>query len=83
VTEQFTLAQGGDLEDYVHEGYDYLIASSAMFDRYFNEAQRYPKEIEFYERLFTQGELLQEFVPNRWQAGPTIRIYQITPSLID
>jgi hypothetical protein len=79
VTEQFTLAQGGELEDYVHEGYDYLIASSAMFDRYFNEAQRYPKEIEFYERLFTQGELLQEFVPNRWQAGPTIRIYQITP----
>ena len=82
VTEHFTLAQGGDLEDYVREGYDYLIASSAMYGRYFDEAQRYPREVAFYEKLFGQGELVQEFVPGRWQAGPTIRIYRVTESLI-
>jgi hypothetical protein len=25
-----------------------------MYDRYFSEAQRYPQEVEFYEKLFTR-----------------------------
>lgn len=58
------------------QGYDYVVVSSSIYDRFFAEAERYPKEVEFYQTLFAQGKLVEEIAPTYWMAGPTIRIYE-------
>jgi 4-amino-4-deoxy-L-arabinose transferase-like glycosyltransferase len=45
----------------VDYGSSYLVASSAVYDRYFAEAARYPGQVAFYEELFGRGRLLAEF----------------------
>lgn len=77
VTKVFSLSDW-PLEYYRNEGFEYLLVSSYMYDRYFAEAQEYPKNVEFYGRLFKEGELVQEFKPNpKNRPGPTIRVYRI------
>lgn len=77
VTKVFSLSDW-PLEYYRNEGFEYLLVSSYMYDRYFAEAQKYPKNVEFYRRLFKEGELVQEFKPNpKNRPGPTIRVYRI------
>lgn len=44
-----------------YEGFQYVVVSSAMYGRYFAEADRYPAQVSFYSRLFTEGRLLHEF----------------------
>lgn len=65
------------LENYCQRGYRYLVASSAMYGRYLSERDQYPREVAFYERLFREGKLLQEFAPSWRRGGPTVRIYGI------
>ncbi|MEI2750223.1 MAG: hypothetical protein V9E88_15870 [Ferruginibacter sp.] len=56
-------------------GYDYVVASSAIYDRYFAEPERYPDEIAFYNQLFATSALVKEFDPAWYESGPVIRIY--------
>jgi hypothetical protein len=39
----------------------YLVVSSAVYDRYFAEPERYASQVRFYEELFARGRLLAEF----------------------
>jgi 4-amino-4-deoxy-L-arabinose transferase-like glycosyltransferase len=51
---RFSLAQGAlDAE--------YAVVSSAVYDRYFSEPDRYPREADFYGRLFAEQSMLAEF----------------------
>jgi hypothetical protein len=73
VNQKFSLATDEDLSDYYQEGYQYLVVSSNVYDRYFAEPERYTKEVNFYQTLFQQGELLQQFSPTKTRGGPVIR----------
>jgi hypothetical protein len=78
VTERI-LARDHELSDYYQEGFQYIVASSGVYARYFAEPERYAREVAFYQALFQQGELLQQFIPSRTTGGPTIRIYRLQP----
>jgi len=66
------------LSYYEQEGFDYLMTSSAMVDRFFREPARYPVEVGFYTELAARLDLVQEISPTGWwQPGPVIRIYQL------
>src|SRR5207244_10839479 len=73
--ERHALADGRTLVNYRREGFEYLVASNAMYDRYLAEADRYAAEAEFYRTLFREGELLEQFSPSRVRGGPIIRVY--------
>jgi len=77
VLERHALADGRTLVDYRREGFEYLVASNAMYDRYLAEADRYAAEAEFYRTLFREGELLEQFSPSRVRGGPIIRVYRL------
>lgn len=74
IPEPFRAA--ADLQPLRDRGYDYVVVSSAIYDRFLAEAERYPAEVAFYERLFAQGNLVREFAPAWNQSGPVLRIYQ-------
>jgi hypothetical protein len=40
---------------------EYAVVSSAVYDRYFAEPDRYPREVDFYRRLFAEQQLVAEF----------------------
>jgi hypothetical protein len=71
--------EGYDNYDYVRQ-FDYVVASSFLYDRYFTI---YPLEIaptRFYRRLFSEAHLVKEFRPQYFSYGfhnPTIRIYRL------
>lgn len=67
------------LSDYVAEGYDYLVVSDEMYNRFLAQPDRFPDAAAFYEQLFAQGRLLQEFRPSLTRGGPLIRIYEVNP----
>jgi hypothetical protein len=79
-TQFFALAMDRDLSDYEAEGYQYLVAASEIYNRYYAEAERYPGEIDFYETLSREGELLKRIAPSRRQGGPVILIYRLNPA---
>lgn len=62
-----------DLDWYQTNGYDYLVFSSGMFQRFFVDPERYPSEIASYERLFSSTHLVNIFSAN----GYEVRIYSI------
>jgi 4-amino-4-deoxy-L-arabinose transferase-like glycosyltransferase len=64
-----------NLEPLRNRGYDYVLVSSFMVDRYLAEPERYPDEVAFYNRLEAEGRLVQEFAPSWRESGPTLRIY--------
>jgi len=76
VLQKWSLAEW-TVEDYGREGYSYLILSSAMYDRYLAEPERYPSQVSFYTTLFDRGRLLQKFEPSTTRGGPVIRIYEL------
>jgi hypothetical protein len=69
------LVDGGDLALQREAGYDYVVASSAIYNRFFAEPERYPGEVAFYTALFEGGNLVHEVQPGYFMDGPTIRIY--------
>ena len=73
----FTLTEH-DLDWYKAEGYQYLQASSAIYNRYLAEPERYAHQAAFYTRLFHEGTLLAEFGPTRTSEGSVVRIYDIS-----
>jgi hypothetical protein len=77
VLERFSLAEDRTLGDYRRDGYRYLVASSAVYGRYLAEPERYPSEVAFYQALFGEGHLLQQFEPSATRGGTAIRIYEL------
>ena len=78
VTGRFSLAQGYRLEDYFIDGYQYLVVSSSIYNRFLAASERYSAEASFYRDLFARGHLIRKFEPSGDQRpGPTILIYDI------
>ncbi len=75
--ERFSLATDHTLEDYCRDGYQYLVTSSYVYQRFLREPNRHPSEAAFYRRLFSEGNLLQQFEPSTTREGPVIRIYEL------
>ncbi len=73
----FALAQNRTLDAYHHDGYDYLVVSSQMYDRFLAEPERYADETAFYQRLFRETVIVQEFLPSAYNDGPIIHIYSL------
>jgi hypothetical protein len=51
----------GSLAQWVKQNYPVVVVSSAVYERYFAEPQRYSREVAFYDRLFAQSQLLHDF----------------------
>jgi hypothetical protein len=79
VSERFSLATNRTVDDYYHDGYRYLVVSSAIYGRYLYLPDRYSSEAAFYQTLFAEGHLLQQFEPSTTCGGPVIRIDELTP----
>jgi hypothetical protein len=80
-TEYRALAPEHTVAQYAREGFRYLVASSAMYDRYLAEPTVYAAETAFYQDLFASGRLLRQFQPSLTSEGPTIRVYEIPAPL--
>lgn len=76
VSLQFSLATHS-VADYARSGFRYLLVSSSVYDRYFNEPTRYPAEVAFYRSLPSTSRLLEEFEPSATRGGPTVQIYEL------
>lgn len=75
-THTFALFSGKTVGDYRAEDVEYLIASSDIYDRYYDEPERYPEVVQRYEELFATR-LIFEIRPASTRGGPTIRVYDI------
>ncbi len=64
------------VEEYRAAGAEYFITTSLNYDRYLNEPEIYPDEVDFYRSLFEQGTLLREFSRSSTVSGHTVRIYR-------
>ncbi len=49
LSEHFSLATLS-LDDYRRDGFEYLMVSSAMYERYLDELDRYPDAVAFFEQ---------------------------------
>ena len=78
VLERHALADDRTLTDYRRAGFEYLVVSNAMYDRYLAEPTRYAAETDFYRTLFREGQLLEQFSPSPRRGGPIIRVYRLT-----
>jgi len=68
---------------YVENGFDYLIASSAVFGRYYVNASAYEAQVAAYERIFTSFSLLADVQgPFKFLAEPlgVVRVYGVDQS---
>lgn len=73
----FSLAADGEIEHYRDAGYQYLMISDAIYGRYLREAQRYPREVAFYQALLQRGRLVKRFTAVDVGRGPTISLYAL------
>ena len=65
------------LSYYQEKGFQYIIASSNMYSRYFVDRTSYPQERQFYEELFSRWVLVKEFKGHSAPThDPVIRIYR-------
>lgn len=76
VSSQFSLSKR-PLDDYHSDGFRYLVVSSSIYGRFYADPDRYAAEIAFYDTLFAEGRLAQEFEPSYTRGGPVIKIYSI------
>lgn len=60
---------------YAENGFDYLILSEGMFQRYFNDPERYSAQIAHYTELFDSLNLVKQFNDGDFE----IRIYAVPP----
>lgn len=60
-----TLEAGADFHEQWQSGahFDYMILSSAMYDRYASDPQRYTRQTENYEEIRREYSLMAEFTP--------------------
>lgn len=68
-------------EHYVHEGVDYLVASSQSYGAYLDAKsggpEKYPSEYADYMQIFAQAQEVARFVPSAEHPGPELRIFRI------
>lgn len=77
VLKLFTLS-ANLLQWYKVQGFEYLMVSSYMYDRYLAEPHKYPDDVAFYTWLFENGRFVHEIQPDdRNRPGPTIKIFSI------
>jgi hypothetical protein len=80
LTKAFSLSYE-PLEYYREQGIEYLVTSSAMYERFLAEAERYGSELEFYERVQYDCSLLYHVAPVPWQTtGPALSVYEMCAS---
>jgi len=72
-----------DLDWYLVNGFDYLIASSSMYGRFYTDPIKYKEQISSYEKIFSNTTSAKEFKGD-WHlidslniAYPTIRIMKV------
>jgi 4-amino-4-deoxy-L-arabinose transferase-like glycosyltransferase len=63
--------------EYVHDGYQYVIASSQVFGPVFAAPQQFPDLYARYRRLFDQSQELLVVKPESGRRGPELRIYRL------
>lgn len=56
---------------------DYVVVSSAVYDRVLAAADRYPGVVAFYRDLDAQAEFLRTFTPGPGERGPTLKLYRL------
>jgi hypothetical protein len=67
----------GDPRDYRRTGVDYVIASQAIYARFFNDpANRYPEIVDHYRRIF-ELERAAVFMAPPDATGPAVTIYRV------
>jgi 4-amino-4-deoxy-L-arabinose transferase-like glycosyltransferase len=65
-------------EYYGEQGIEYLVTSSAMYERFLAEAERYSSNVEFYRRVEREGTLIYAITPIPWQrSGPKVSVFEI------
>jgi len=62
--------------------FEWIVLSSAQYDRYLNRAGEFPAQSSFYDAVARHLVLAAEFRPERGYAGPTIRIYRRPAGLV-
>jgi 4-amino-4-deoxy-L-arabinose transferase-like glycosyltransferase len=65
------------VEAIAQQGYQYIMVSSNIYDRYYKEPGRYPIQIAFYNDLFHNYRLVHADEGSATTPGSTIRIYQL------
>lgn len=78
VVDTWALGQDRVLANYYDEGYDFLVASSGMYSRFYADPERSPNQVQFYESLGETAKLVQEITPSTTRGGPIIKIYQLS-----
>jgi hypothetical protein len=68
------------LESYQSDGWQYLLASSAIIPRYTSMATRQPKEAAFYHRLWRVGIVLHRVGPESGRRGPVVTVFRLPPA---
>lgn len=74
--ELFALSQQ-PLAYYRKRRFRYLLVSSAVYERFEAEPERYAEQVAFYRDLAAQATLRQEFTPSATRGGPVIRVYEL------
>lgn len=69
------------MEMYRKEDYEYLVASGAIYDRYFAAREHYPAAVGFYESLDSEAELVKTIPRTPDRPGPEIKIYRLPSNL--
>ena len=64
------------LDFYLSGEFDFVMTSSEISNRFAADPERYAAQLELYAQL-SELPLLQEFVPDAWQGGPSIRIFRL------
>ncbi|MCO5185681.1 MAG: glycosyltransferase family 39 protein [Anaerolineae bacterium] len=68
------------VDDYRRDGIAYLVISSAMYDRFLAEPERYVTEAAFYNELLATLTPLVTIEPSLMRSGPTIHIFALPPA---
>ncbi|MBZ0113000.1 MAG: glycosyltransferase family 39 protein [Thermoanaerobaculia bacterium] len=67
--------------------HDFVLVASEAYDRYLNPHNLHQKEFvhfaQRYRELFAQLQLVKEWTPNRWRAGPTLKLFAVDPVTLD
>lgn len=84
VSEQFSLAENGSVANLACRGFDYVMTSSDVYGRFYDQGNKYPLEINFYEELKSDTRLIKEFGPKSFESNsPRIAIYKINKSVFN
>jgi 4-amino-4-deoxy-L-arabinose transferase-like glycosyltransferase len=81
LVSSFSLAEY-PLEAYTREGFEYIVVSGHIYERFFAAEDFYPEAVAFYRSLDKKAELLKEIPSSpKVRLGPTIKIYRLPKNL--